>query len=90
MRGMIPYAELEKALRRWRVRQAGGTLEPVEAEAHVVEETALVAEEAHPSEVVTEVSADAVVATEVFLETSEETRAVDSSGLMPVVQFDRE
>jgi hypothetical protein len=64
---MIPYQELEKALRRWKVRQAGGT--PEEA-------------------VVTEVTADAVVSSEVYAETSEETRA--ASGLMPVVQFDKD
>jgi hypothetical protein len=66
---MIPYPELEKALKRWKVRQAGGT--PVE-------------------EPVTEVTADAVVSAEVYLETSAETRAMETSGLMPVVQFDRE
>jgi hypothetical protein len=72
MRGMIPFAELDRALKRWKVRQAGGTPDP--------------ADEA----VVTEVTADAVVSSEVFMETSAETRALDTSGLMPVVQFDRE
>jgi hypothetical protein len=80
---MIPYAEFEKALRRWRVRQEGGTVEPALAEAHVVEETAI-AEEAP----ISEISADAVVSSEVYMETSAEARAVET--LMPVVQFDRE
>jgi hypothetical protein len=66
---MIPYPELERALKRWKVRQAGGVPEPEPA---------------------TEVTADAVVATEVYMETSAETRAVETFGLMPVVQFDRE
>jgi hypothetical protein len=66
---MIPYPELERALKRWKVRQAGGVPEP---------------------EPPTEVSADAVVSTEVYMETSAETRAVETSGLMPVVQFDRD
>jgi hypothetical protein len=74
MRGMIPYAELDRALRRWKVRKEGGT--PVE--------------EPPVEEPVTEVTADAVVSTEVFMETSAETRAVETAGLMPVVQFDRE
>jgi hypothetical protein len=75
MRGMIPYAELDRALRRWKVRKEGGT--PVE-EPPPVEEP------------VTEVTADAVVSAEVYMETSAETRAVETAGLMPVVQFDRE
>jgi hypothetical protein len=41
-------------------------------------------------EPVTEVTADAVVSSEVYMETSAETRAVETFGLMPVVQFDRE
>jgi hypothetical protein len=65
---MIPYPELEKALRRWKVRQAGGVAE----------------------ESVSEVSAEAVVSSEVYSENSEERRAVEDSGLMPVVQFDRD
>jgi hypothetical protein len=68
MEGMIPFVELEKALKRWKVRQAGGTPDPADEP--------------------TEVSADAVVSSEVYLETSAEARAIDS--LMPVVQFDRE
>jgi hypothetical protein len=68
MKRMISYGELERALKRWKVRQAGGVPEP---------------------ESVTEVSADAVVSSEVYLETSAEVRAVETSGLMPVVQFDR-
>jgi hypothetical protein len=67
---MISYGELERALKRWKVRQSGGVPEP------------------EPP--VNEVTADAVVSSEVYMETSAETRAVETSGLMPVVQFDRE
>jgi hypothetical protein len=65
---MIPYPELERALKRWKVRQAGGTAE----------------------ESVTEVGAEAVVSAEVYSENTEERRAVEDSGLMPVAQFDRD
>jgi hypothetical protein len=77
MRGMIPFADFDRALRRWKVRQAGGTPDP--ADEPVVTEVSADA-------VVS--SEDAAVSSEVYMETSAEAQAVES--LMPVVQFDRE
>jgi hypothetical protein len=74
---MIPFADFERALRRWKVRQAGGTPDPADES---------VATEVSAEAVVS--SEDAAVSSEVYMETSAETRAVES--LMPVVQFDRE
>ena len=83
---MIAYPELERALRRWKARQAGGAAEAALEDEPVAE--ASITEASFDDESAHEVTAEAVVS-EAFTET---TVAVvepeDATSLIPVVEFE--